>query len=331
MTPYYCLVASNLRVEPPTVPISTRPAADLFADHHDAPVGRSDIDFFTSRTSEPASTRGTSVSRSSHLASPPSMSFDMSMAARKGECPKPRLVRYENQLTNETEPFNLQERVLPHRTEDIGPSDEHSSHLTAKLLAAEEGHHPTSTGEDRAQGSDSHSVRSGSHDQHPGPEGGRQPHAHQSSHPISYENTFTPASQQHGFSEQPHASGMPPWMPQGAPYDYAAALRAGWYPPPMAPYPPFYQPPMHPPYRGSYAEGAPQANNAQQAGIHHGPDYPGGIRGGYGTSTHHHHIPTSRGQSTTLPDVTAASTSLDVPVPNAPRFGSCALPESPRK
>ena len=116
---------------------------------------------------------------------------------------------------------------------------------------------------------------------------------------------------------------MPPWM-QGAPYDYGAALRAGWYPLPMTPYPPFYPPTMHPPYHGSYAEGAPQANyNAQPAAINHGPDYYlGGIRGGYGTST-------SLGQSASLPDVAAASTNLDVPVPNAPRLGSRALSESP--
>ena len=94
----------------------------------------------------------------------------------------------------------------------------------------------------------------------------------------------------------------------------------------MTPYLPFYQPTMHPPYHGSYTEGAPQANyNAQQAAVNHGPDYYlGGIRGGYGTST-------SLGQSTTLPDVAAASTSLDVPVPNALRLGSRALSESPPK
>ena len=60
---------------------------------------------------------------------------------------------------------------------------------------------------------------------------------------------------------------MPPWM-QGTPYDYAAALQAGWYLPPMAPYPPFYQPTMHPLYCGSYTEGAPQASyNVQQAAV----------------------------------------------------------------
>ncbi|KIM66759.1 hypothetical protein SCLCIDRAFT_7725 [Scleroderma citrinum Foug A] len=93
--------ASKLHVEPPMVPISTCPAAELFADHNDAPVGWSDIDFFTSHTRS-------SVPQSSRLASPPSMSFNMS-TARKGECPKPHLVQYENQLRNETEPFNLQE------------------------------------------------------------------------------------------------------------------------------------------------------------------------------------------------------------------------------
>ena len=117
---------------------------------------------------------------------------------------------------------------------------------------------------------------------------------------------------------------MPPWM-QGTPYDYAAALRAGWYRPPMAPYPPFYQPTMHPPYCGSYAEGAPQASyNVQQAAVNHGPDYSGGIRGGYRT-THHIHVLTSLRQ--TLPDVTATSTSLDVP--DAPHLGLRALQESP--
>ncbi|KIM60910.1 hypothetical protein SCLCIDRAFT_26254 [Scleroderma citrinum Foug A] len=249
------------------------------------------------------------------------MSFDMS-TARKGECPKPHLVQYENQPRNETKPFNLQEQVLPHRTDDTGLSGEHLSHLTAKLLAAKEGHHPTSKGEaDRAQGSDLHSMSSGSHDQHPGPEGGHQPHTHQSIHPIPHENAFTHLSQQHGFNEQPHAPGIPPWM-QGTPYDYAAALQAGWYPPPMAPYLPFYQPTMHPPYRGSYAEGAPQASyNVQQAAVNHGPDYSGGIRGGYRT-THHVHVPTSLGQ--TLPDVTATSTSLDVP--DAPCLGSLSSP-----
>ena len=173
------------------VPISTCPAAELFADHNDAPVGRSNIDFFNSRTSEPVSARGSSVPWSSCLASPLSMSFDMS-TAHKGEHPKPRLVQYENQPRNETEPFNLQERVLPHRTDDTGLSGEHLSHPTAKLLAAEEGHHPTSKGEaNHAQGSDSHSMSSGSHNQHPGPEGGHQPHAHQSIHPIPHENAFT--------------------------------------------------------------------------------------------------------------------------------------------
>ena len=83
--------------------------------------------------------------------------------------PKPHLVQYENRPRNETEPFNLQERVLPHSTDDTGLSGGHPSHLTAKLLAAEEGHHPTSKGKaDHAQGSDSH-VCSDSHDQHPGP------------------------------------------------------------------------------------------------------------------------------------------------------------------
>jgi len=116
--------------EPFTAPINTRPAADLFTDHGDAPAGRPDIDFYTSRTSEPVSA---SVPWSSRLASPPLISLDMS-TAHKGERPKPRLMRY-HQPRNENEPFNLQDRVFPNRSENTGPSGEHSSNLTAKLIA----------------------------------------------------------------------------------------------------------------------------------------------------------------------------------------------------
>jgi len=123
-------------------PINTRLAADLFTDHGDTPAGQPDIDFYTSRTSEPVSA---SVPRSSRLASPPLISLDMSTAC-KGECPKPRLVWY-HQPRNENEPFNLQDQVFPNRSENTRPSGEHSSNLTAKLLAAEEGHHFTSKGE----------------------------------------------------------------------------------------------------------------------------------------------------------------------------------------
>ena len=59
--------------------------------------------------------------------------------------------------------------------------------------------------------SDSHPMRSSPHDQRPGPEGGRQPRAHQSARPISHENAFTQPSQQPGFNEQPLAPGMLPW------------------------------------------------------------------------------------------------------------------------
>jgi len=180
--------------------------------------------------------------------------------------------------------------------------------------------------------SDSHPMRSSPHDQRPGPEGGRQPRAHQSARPISHENAFTQPSQQPGFNEWPLVPGMLPWT-RGAPYDYTATMQGGWYLPPLAPYQHLYQPGMHPPYHRPYGEGIPQVNyNAQQAAGNHGPDYYlGGIRGGYGTSTHYHHDPTSLGQSATLPDVTAANTSLDVPEPDAPRLGSRMPSKSPHE
>ena len=46
---------------------------------------------------------------------------------------------------------------------------------------------------------------------------------------------------------------------------------------------------------------------------------------------YYHHDLTSLGQSATLPDVTAANTSLDVPEPDAPRLGSHMLSKSPHK
>jgi len=311
-------LASKLHVQPPTAPISTCLAAELFTEHGDAPAGRPDIEFFTSHTSESVSGRGP-------YASPP--------LARKGERPKPRLVQYQNHPRNDNEPFNLQDRVFPHRSNNTGPSGEHSSNLTARLLAAEEGHHPISKGEaDGTQKSDLHTVRSGSHDQHLGPEGGRHPHAHQDARSMSHENAFMQPSQQHGFNERPLAPVMPPWT-RGALYDYTAALQGGWYPPPLVPYLHLYQPGMHPPYHRPYAEGGPQANyNAQQAAANHGPDYySGGIHGGYGTTTPYHRDPTSLGQSATLPDVATANTSPDVPVPDAPHLGPRTLSESPRE
>ena len=231
-----------------------RPAADLFVGQGDSLAPQqSDVTFFSSTTGDTTAGPGFSIPQPSH-SEPPTVRFDLPKADQ-AECPRPHLVQGETHAGSEGEPFNLQVRVFPNHTDNIGFSSEASPAVSARLLAAEEGRLSTTKGQgDDLQELGSHSIRNTIH----------PPHPYQVPRPVSRQESSIHPPQQHPFIERLPGPGMPPWNMPGVPYEYGTSFPGGWYNCPAAPYPPAYPPPNHPSYHGQYAEGTLRAPPTMQ-------------------------------------------------------------------
>jgi len=114
-----------------------RPAADLFVGQGDGLAPRSDVSFFSYNTGDVTTGPGFSIPQPSY-SEPPAIRFDPPKADQ-AEHPRPHLVQGEAHAGSGGEPFNLQARVFPNHTDNIGLSSEASSAVSARLLATEEG------------------------------------------------------------------------------------------------------------------------------------------------------------------------------------------------
>jgi len=218
--------------------------------------------------------------------------------------PRPRLMQGKTQSGNESEPFNLRNRVSPNKLDNSGLSSEASPPVSGKLLAAKEGCVLTAKSEAIGlQESGPHPIQGGVH----------LPHSY---HPSSQDSSI-PSSQQHAFMEQ--GPGLPPWQMLGAPYGYGTGIHGGWYNHLAAPYPPQYPPPIRPPY-GPYPDGSwdlsamlqsQNMNMGHPNAIARGPGYYfcGTNHGVYREPRYHRDSgPPPPGRTDTLPNVAGTNT-----------------------
>jgi len=136
-TPGY--VVLELLVPAPRSPV-TWSAAELFAGQDDVVAAQPHADFFTGDTSGITTGPGSSTLMPSY-SEPPTMHLTSSIE-NQAERPRPRLVQGKTQSGHKSEPFSLQNRVFPNNLENSRLSSNTLPPVSAKLLAAKEGHVP---------------------------------------------------------------------------------------------------------------------------------------------------------------------------------------------
>ena len=302
-----------------------RPAADLFVGQGNGLAPWSDVSFFSYNTGNVTTGPGFSIPQPSY-SEPPAIRFDPPKADQ-AEHPRPRLVQGEAHAGSGGEPFNLQARVFPNHTDNIGLSSEASSAVSARLLAAEEGRLSAASPavsarllaaeEGRLSGQADDIQELGSNSVHGTI---RPPHPYQVPRPVSRQDPSIHPPQQHPFIEWLPGPGVPPWKMPGVPYEYGTGFPGGWYNHPATTYPPAYPPSNHLAYHGPYAEGALRVpstmqnhstghpNYHSQGAIAHGQEFyfSGTAYRGYKEHPHSHRA-TSHARTNTLPNVAAGN------------------------
>ncbi|KAI5983563.1 hypothetical protein F5J12DRAFT_940411 [Pisolithus orientalis] len=139
-------------VMPAARSLDTCDATNLFTGQGDGPTAPSDMDFFSHCMSNTTTGLGSLIPQPSHL-EPPAIYVNPLMTSQ-AERPRPHVVQGGTHSGDEPEPFNLQHWAFP-KLDEPGLSGKCPSTVSAKLLAAKEGHLPTIKGEaDGPQGSD---------------------------------------------------------------------------------------------------------------------------------------------------------------------------------